>query len=378
LNDDFVKDEVLSFAEAFDMGELVLEQQMTEQQRLYQQEQNGLANIISNPTLNQGRALVVAAAAICGTNFPAVKMLDSVIPVSAAAAARFSLAAVAVAAFVFQQEMTEDRQKAGQFSWEEMDTIRKERQAALFSGTEVGFWYCFAYMTQALGLHTVDANKSAFFNALAVIVVPLLDSAFKGRKMGYRGVGSVLMAIAGVALLQMGPKLAATASPAASTVLASAASALSVTPGDLLCLAQALFFGIGYWRLENSSVSFPGQSSRIIAGQLAAVAAGSVAYWLYESGVPSVHLIQEWFSNPFVVEAIAWTGLVSTALALYLETIALKVVSASELTVLMTSVSLWASLFAFLGMGEVLSPIGMAGGLMILSGCIISSTGPKE
>ena len=69
--------------------------------------------------------------------------------------------------------------------------------------------------------------------------------------------------------------------------------------------------------------------------------------------------------------------MVSTALALYLETVALKTISASELTILMTSVSLWGSGFAYATMGEVMEPLGMVGGVLILSGCLLSALKPK-
>jgi len=218
--------------------------------------------------------------------------------------------------------------------------------------------------------------QSAFFTALAVIVVPLLDALFKGKALGVRSLGSVVLAIAGVALLQLGPSLLSTAA-----TMAQQPEAVLFSTGDLWCLAQAFFFGIGYWRLEAASQQFPNQSPRIIAGQLVAIAAGAAAYWLFMDsggGAPSLSQIQSWVSDPFVWQVVVWTGLVTTALAHYLETVALRVVAASELTVIMTSISLWGSAFAYLTMGEVMTPIAMVGGLSILAGCLLTSTGGEE
>lgn len=147
-----------------------------------------------------------------------------------------------------------------------------------------------------------------------------------------------------------------------------------MTPGDIFSLAQALFFGIGYWRLERTSCAYPDQAARITVGQLVAVAGGSIFCCLLVGEIPSLELLQHWWTNEFIVKTLLWTGLISTALAMYLETVALKVVSASELTVIMTSISLWGSAFAYLSMGEVLAPVGMLGGLLILSGCVLTST----
>jgi len=184
-----------------------------------------------------------------------------------------------------------------------------------------------------------------------------------------RSVGSVVLAMSGVALLQLGPSLLSSS--------ASVAAPLWST-GDWWCAAQALFFGIGYWRLEAASLKFPTESPRIIAGQLVTIAVGATAYWLVTSANISLPQLQAWFSDPFVWKTVMWTGLITTALSHYLETVALRVVAASELTVIMTSISLWGSAFAYFTMGEVMTPIAMMGGLSILAGCLLTSTAGSE
>ena len=197
---------------------------------------------------------------------------------------------------------------------------------------------------------------------MAVIVVPLLDSFFRGKQLGPKEMASVALAIAGVGLLQLGPAVLA-------------GTPMIMDHGDLFCLAQALLFGIGYWRLEAISGHHSTQAGRITVGQLGGVALGAALFCGLTADMPTMDQLQAWFTDPFTVGALAWTALISTALALYLETVALKAVSAAELTVLMTSVSIFGSAFAYVTMGETMSPIGMAGGLMILAGCVFSSLG---
>jgi drug/metabolite transporter (DMT)-like permease len=143
---------------------------------------------------------------------------------------------------------------------------------------------------------------------------------------------------------------------------------------------QTIFFGIGYWRLESVSHAYSHQAGRITVGQLAAVAAGSTLYAFSELSFGhlklDIDIFVDWFGDPFILFALMWTGLISTALALYLETVALKVVSASELTLLMTTTSLWGASFAYVTIGETLSPIGFFGGIMILGGCILGNLAP--
>ena len=225
-----------------------------------------------------------------------------------------------------------------------------------------------------LVVHLVVA-QSAFFNSIAVIVVPLLDVMFNGKRLGGKGLASVSTALAGVGLLQFGPALLSSAD-AGTNILDN--PLLAVSQGDLLCLFQAIFFGIGYWRLEKASRQYPEQAGPITAAQLVALGLGATVFCGLAGDLPDVSVLMQWLSDPFIVKALLWTGLVSTAFALYLETVALRIVSASELTVLMTSVSLWGSAFAFVTMGELLPPIGLAGGLLILGGCILTAQSDED
>lgn len=310
---------------------------------------------LEHPSLNLARALALAASAVYGTNFAVVKMLDEQIPFAVSATLRFGLAAAVVSALVLNGERSGAPSAAN----------AEERGPATWAGMEIGGWYCLGYLCQAVGLQTADASKSAFFNALAVIVVPLLDSFFRGKQMGAKGMSSIGLAILGVGTLQLGPSIL-TGKP------------LVLAQGDAFCLGQAALFGIGYWRLEQTSSQYASQAGRITMGQLLGVALGSTVFCGLSSDLPTLSQLQGWLTNEFTLGALVWTALVSTALALYLETVALKAISASELTVLMTSVSLFGSAFAFVTMGETMSPIGMAGGLLILAGCVFSSLGGEE
>jgi drug/metabolite transporter (DMT)-like permease len=155
-------------------------------------------------------------------------------------------------------------------------------------------------------------------------------------------------------------------------------SLFQFTDGDIFSMLQALFFGIGYWRLESVANRYQGQPGLLTVGQLVAVAVGSLGFWFTTSGLPDVSQLVSWLSNAFIAKTLIWTGLVSTALALYLETVALKAISATELTVLMTSISLWGSLFAWTWTGELLAQTGMVGGVMIVASCILWAVSPKS
>lgn len=104
-----------------------------------------------NLSIEMGRLLVMIAAALCGTNFSAVKLLNQAMPLAASAALRFSLAAIVVTVMVVGQEKTQQEKTTQQ--------EENKRGVATLMGVEVGAWYCLGYLCQAYGLHTVDASK---------------------------------------------------------------------------------------------------------------------------------------------------------------------------------------------------------------------------
>jgi len=105
-------------------------------------------NWLENPTEHIGRVLVLIAAAIYGTNFSLVKMLDEAMPLAYSAALRFSIAAFVVTTFVLLNERPNDTPQD-----------KERQQGAVLAGMEVGIWYCMGYLAQAYGLMSTDASK---------------------------------------------------------------------------------------------------------------------------------------------------------------------------------------------------------------------------
>jgi hypothetical protein len=108
---------------------------------------NVQSRVLELPDQWTGRLLVLSAAAIYGTNFVAVKSLDDQIPFAAAAAIRFTLAAVTVGTAV--AVLSTKKEKEEQYS----------DVGALLGGAEVGAWYWIGYICQAIGLQTAAASK---------------------------------------------------------------------------------------------------------------------------------------------------------------------------------------------------------------------------
>jgi drug/metabolite transporter (DMT)-like permease len=79
-----------------------------------------------------------------------------------------------------------------------------------------------------------------------------------------------------------------------------------------------------------------------------------------------------------LVAGVAYTGLVSTALTVVLQTRALGKLPAADSSVIVATEPLWAAGFATLLLGEMLAPASMFGGMLLLAGCLANTVLPEQ
>jgi drug/metabolite transporter (DMT)-like permease len=246
------------------------------------------------------RALLMLIAILWGTNFGAVKYLETlcfhppcVHPPSEAAFARFGLAALVSVPLLIGQ-----------------------RKDIILAGLECGLWITLGYITQALALSTITAGKCAFICSLTVVVVPLISAAFYGKPLKSMHLIAGAVALAGVGILEglvdfndlmrIPPALAdhgtsltstaavvthpiATAGPG---ILGQIASALGVTQGDIIALGQPFGFGYTFIRIEHYMEKFKDVPNKVLTLSAAqCVAAGTMSLlWVlydYEGTLPN-------------------------------------------------------------------------------------------
>jgi len=326
----------------------------------------------------QARILLLVAAALYGTNFTFVKILNESIPVEIGAALRFALAAFATLPFLFLSNKSQnesidviDTDTGILAQNESIDVIDTDAgtlagYGVLLGGMEVGMWNAIGYLSQAVGLETTPASTSAFVCSLAVVVVPLLDYV-AGKKILRREVLGALLATAGVAFLELdGLKDGV-----------GAGSGISLSSGDLYTLVQPLAFGLGFWRMEHYMRKFPTDAMKLTAAQLSTIAVVSigVAMFTSTSAIPDVAQVEQWLSNPTLLAALLWTGLITTALTVAMETFALKTLSAAETTMLFSTEPIFGGICASYVLGEQFGLGGLVGSAMVLGGCLYSNLG---
>lgn len=347
---------------------------------------------ILDEAISRARWLLIAAAALYGTNFSVVKLLGDEMPVGISSSLRFGLAALATLPWLLEGFLPNmnrntnndnDNDVGGENNGtiEISDDNKASMVMATMYGLEVGLWNSIGYVAQAVGLETTLASKSAFLCSMAVVIVPLLDWAAGKTLMPRQWVGA-LMALVGVAFLELG-------GGDTNELLSS-----GITNGDALSMVQPFMFGLGFWRMEQAMQQFPQEARRMTAAQLMAIFASSAVYGAWTLGVfdhfvaggfeslpATINSIstsfpwKEWFTDPSILFSLFWTGCITTALTIYMETLALESLSAAETTLIFSTEPLWGTAFAVAVMGEQMGMNAAVGAGLILTACIYSNLG---
>ncbi|CAI5462689.1 unnamed protein product [Closterium sp. Yama58-4] len=251
-------------------------------------------------------------------------------------------------------------------------------------GIEMGLWTALAYLSQAFALITTGAGRVSFISTFTMIEVPL---------------------VAGLLGARIPPLVwAATASAVAGVLLLEANSEASTLVGDGLALVSAMAFGLLMVRSEHFAKTVPATASLdLIALQISTVACcaaiGTAFITLIDLPSATTALAADIGAQTplpgFAAQAkdlisatsptdalerlslvagswpwvqMGYTGVVSTALCLWLEIVALRHVAASEVAMVYTLEPLYSALLASLVLQEEWTTVGYLGAALIFGG----------
>jgi len=205
---------------------------------------------------------------------------------------------------------------------------------------------------------------------MACLTVPILDYIW-GKKLLRRQVIGAILAAVGVFALEMG-----------------GGTQTSITNGDWESLVQPIVFGLGFWRLEAAMEKYPTEAGRLASAQLVTVFLVSLLYLACPDNLPFLggssaegdvcnvmptgDEIISWLLDPRIVGMIVWTGVVTTAFTIYMETLALKTLSAAETTLIFSTEPLFGAAFAAVVANEVFGLPDAIGAAFIILGCVVS------
>jgi drug/metabolite transporter (DMT)-like permease len=220
--------------------------------------------------------------------------------------------------------------------------LRSMSRAALLHGISLGTLLFVIYINSTYALRYTTATNSAFLISLSVIFVPILSFFFYREMQEKRVIVGIVLAVAGMTLMLYTPKM-------------------SLNPGDLLSLICAILCG--------AQIIYTGRIvRRVDAIQLGLCQIFTVAVW---STVAS--LLFESYTLPQTSMgwgAVAGLGLLCTAIPFVAQPMAQQFTTNTRAGLIFSMEALFATMLAFLVLGEVLAWRGYLGGLLMLVGII--------
>lgn len=228
--------------------------------------------------------------------------------------------------------------------------VRHISRAELRAGALIGVWLAGGYLFQTIGLQTTTTAKAGFITGLSVVIVPVLATLLLRRPPGRGAIAGIVAATAGLALLTLN-------------------NDLSVQTGDLWVLACALMFALHIVSVAHFSPQYG--AVRLAVAQIATVAVlGTGSGLLFEK--PTVNLPLETWG------AIAFTGVVATALVFSLQVYVQRFTTPTHTALLFSLEPVFAALFGWWWAGELLGPREVLGCGLILMGMIIAELGATD
>lgn len=269
---------------------------------------------------------------VWGTTFPAMKDLTGHFSAVWIILVRFALAALILSPFLW-------RAKGGD----------------LRAGAILGVLLFFCFIFQVEGLALTSSNRNAFICGLNVLVVPLLG-VLAGRLPERRIILALIMSIAGLAALCW--------------------DGGGWGRGDSLALICALCFGV-YVKVMEVQTRRATRLMTITAAQIGMVAL-CAALWLWAREVPTEAGARAAWLSGLATGTLehgwnfAYLGVIATAAIISLQTWGQSRTTANEAAVVYAFEPAAAAFFGYFWLGEAMTPRGWLGGLLLISGMIVS------
>jgi drug/metabolite transporter (DMT)-like permease len=208
------------------------------------------------------------------------------------------------------------------------------------AGSELGVWLFAGYASQTLGVHYTTINRCAFITAMNVVFVPIIASFF-GQSARLLVWFAAVLALGGCGLLSWDN----TGGPNA---------------GDLWSLVTAVTFALYIVRMEAIARRF--RPLPLAFAQVVPIALLSLIWFVF-TPMPSTH---------FHLGALLYLGLVATAATTLLQALGQRAIPAPQAAVIFTLEPVFAVIFGYLILGEVPTPRGAMGAVMIIVAAILS------
>lgn len=265
-----------------------------------------------------GVLLLVLVTFIWGSTFAVIKEAIQIVPVPILLALRFSFAALVLL-------------------W-----VKPERKT-LVPGLVLGVLSFAGYATQTIGMLTTSASKAAFITGLSVILTPIVGAIWLRQKIPVRAWLAAFLALVGLGLMTLNPYE-------------------GLVIGDVWVLGTALAYALYIVYLgEIAAYHKP-----VVLTSLQIIV---VALLSWGWAVPDLHTLKHLGETE--IYALLYLAVFATVLVLWLQTLAQRVVPAYTAALIFALEPVFAAVFAYCMLGEMLSPQGWLGGALVVTAMIL-------
>lgn len=277
--------------------------------------------------MNPGVLILLQVTVVWGTTFPLLKSAAADLGGVEISAFRFLVAAVCMAPFL----------------------LRAPRRAWI-DGALLGVLALASYVAQAYGLQFISSNRSAFLTSLNVLMVPLLGLAFGGR-VTWTVMAAGAMACVGIGLMSWegGGNLA----------------------GDAATIVCALAYALYVIVLSQRSARH--EATHLVATQIVVMAVLGTAWMLLQS--PDTLATLPARVSPHM-GTLFYLGAVATAGMLFLQAVGQRRVTAEKAALIFAMEPVFAALFGWIWLGELLGWRGISGGAIVIGALVLSELRP--
>lgn len=273
--------------------------------------------------------LMVIVVAIWGSTLPIIKLVLPEIDTLYFIALRFTLA-FGFLALVYRK------------------VFSRLNKMAFYRGFCLGLCLFAGYVSQVFGLQYTTAARSGFITGLAVVVVPFLSLIILKKNPGLANYLGAFIALLGLSFM---------------TGIGNA----RIYPGDYLCLLSAISFALQIVLL--SKYLSQGEDAILLTLlQMGVVAVGAGLFSLFTNS--SYHL------NLPTIGVIVYTGLLATAFAYLVQSYAQTYIPATRAALIFAMEPVFSLVFSYLILGERMSNLAVIGGILIVSGTLVSELLP--
>lgn len=217
------------------------------------------------------------------------------------------------------------------------------------AGIIIGLFQFFGYTFQTYGMLTTTASNNAFFTAINVVIVPYFFWLIYRERPNRSAFIASVLCVAGIGIISFDKDMHLT----------------SLNKGDILTIICAVFFAAqvastGYYseRVHTLNLVF----IQMVTGGVLFL--GNLVIFSGVSAIKPLH--------GMALIAILYLTIFSTAIPFLLQTYFQKWTTSTRASIIMTTESLFAPLFAYFLLGEVLTLKVIFGAVLILSSVVVS------